>query len=480
MDAKDVDDKLSMLLLSKDEAAALSIVLLDCVCHKQEGKNKGSPVVNYKKASVVRAEWKRRRVWDGLPTARARAAYRWLVKENVTYRKFIERHDEKLQEAAGKADYPFYIPTAELLLRSAGIEVAARPVLYPRRAYGDSDIRERLGGYRIKEAQRPQPKASYLRKCLSPCAAYHQDLMLIFLLYDIGTARQIMGTIALAEQRKLTPDVLMDNKSSSESYWRHEQDILCDVVRGMAERCEDQAKEPELYAYNHDSLHPGRSLAFPNLFITIAPGEWSFLLHNPLFQRFKCARDGGVKRLTDITGPLALHIYNVLMSVMKQLFQERNNEFWERVYEFVIRVEFQGRGTLHLHIAAWAILKLGIDIVGTSDKGHNSRLIYLLESLGFKTVNVQVGAGGLNYINGYTSKAHDSLDFRPKDWASGGPSTRWKMTYRLLCKASPCVPEIFTDMGGLAMMQRSFIKEVLYAPIPGWRRCVCCWCGCCC
>ena len=161
-----------------------------------------------------------------------------------------------------------------------------------------------------------------------------------------------MGSLAVAEERKLTPDVLMDNKSTSESFWRHEQDILCDVVRRMAERCEDEAKEPELYAYSHDSFYLGRSLAFPNLFITIAPGEWSFLLHNPLFADFKYAQDGGVRRLKDITGPLALHIYNVLMSVMKQLFQERDNEFFERVYEYVIRVEFQGRGTLHIHIAA--------------------------------------------------------------------------------------------------------------------------------
>ena len=91
-----------------------------------------------------------------------------------------------------------------------------------------------------------------------------------------------MGKIALAEERKLTPDVMSDNKSSSESFWRHEQDILCDVVRGMAEKCEDRVNHSELYEYSHDPFHVGRSLAFPNVFITIAPGEWSLLLHNPL------------------------------------------------------------------------------------------------------------------------------------------------------------------------------------------------------
>ena len=40
------------------------------------------------------------------------------------------------------------------------------------------------------------------------------------------------------------------------------------------------------------------------------------------------------------------------------------------------------------------------------------------------------------------------------------------MTYRLLCKSSPCLPEVYCDFAGLQMMQRSFYKDKLYAIVP--------------
>ncbi len=39
-----------------------------------------------------------------------------------------------------------------------------------------------------------------------------------------------MAVITLAENRGLSPEVLADNRQRSESFWRHEQDYLCDVV----------------------------------------------------------------------------------------------------------------------------------------------------------------------------------------------------------------------------------------------------------
>ena len=45
------------------------------------------------------------------------------------------------------------IHQAKLLTQARGIEVAAFPMLYPRAAYGDTDIRERLE--EIKAAQSP-------------------------------------------------------------------------------------------------------------------------------------------------------------------------------------------------------------------------------------------------------------------------------------------------------------------------------------
>ena len=142
-----------------------------------------------------------------------------------------------------------------------------------------------------------------------------------------------------------------------------------------------------------------------------------------------------------------------------------SNDYFEKVAEYVIRTEFQGMGTLHVHIAMWALLR-DLSIAGTSGKVHHSDLIKLLESHGFSTVDIQIGSGHLNYIIGYTAKAHDSLDFRVSELASAGGNSRWKMTYRLLCKSSPCVPEVYCDFAGLQMMQRSFYKDKLFAIVP--------------
>jgi len=368
----------SMLDLTEEEATSLEIVELHCDYRRETGQNKKAPVYNVKKVSVIRADWKKRPIRENCPTVRAKAAYDWLFRFNPTYTAYVEKHKNKLREAAENPGFKFYIPTAELLLNSDGIEVAARPILYPRQAYGDSDLRMRFEG-RLKDAQRPSAKGSYLRKCMSQCAAYATDFMLLFLISDVATARQTMSKISTAENRGLTPDVLADNKQNSESYWLHEQDILCDVVRQMALRCQDRENHRELWEFCHDPLaREPRSLAYPNVFITVAPGEWIFPIHNPLFHRWKHPMGFDNPRdLSHVVGPLTLHIYNVLMTVMRSLFQE--NEFFERVYEYVIRVEFQGRGTLHIHIAMWAILR-SATIAGTSGKPHHSDLIKLLES----------------------------------------------------------------------------------------------------
>jgi len=459
---KDTKHLPSMLYLTKEEAEALAIITLHCDYKQQKGQKGTAPVANIKKLSVIRAEWKRDPIEQHLPTDRAKAAYQWLHDKNERYRYYVNKQ-RAATEAAQDPSYKLYIPTAELLLNMDGIEVAARPVLYPHPAYGDTDHRNRLTGYCIQNSQRPNAKTSYLRKCLSMCTAYMTDFMLLFLIYDIATARQTLGKIATAENKGLSPDILADNKQNSESFWRHEQDILSDVVRQMEKKCTDKDNYPVLWDYcNSPLLHTPRSLAFPNVFITIAPAEWTFLLNNPLFHRYKYAGDWtNPADLGDVQGPMALHIYNVLMTIMKGLLAK--NKFFDEVYEWCIRVEFQGRGTLHIHIALWAIVNLLNDLRGTSGEKHNSPLIDLLETFGFKTINVQYGTGRLNYINGYTAKAHDSLDFRLSELQS---DSRWRLTYRLLCKASPCIPEIYCDMAGSQMMMRSFTKAVLYAPIP--------------
>ena len=111
-------------MLTEAEARALAIVNLYCDVKKEE-RDKAIP--NHKKMSLCRAEWKKEPVEANLPTARSRAAYRWLLETNPTYARYIERHTLVL---ASDHKNRFHITTANLLLHEHGIEVAMRPILY--------------------------------------------------------------------------------------------------------------------------------------------------------------------------------------------------------------------------------------------------------------------------------------------------------------------------------------------------------------
>ena len=76
----------------------------------------------------------------------------------------------------------------------------------------------------------------------------------------------------------------------------------------------------------------------------------------------------------------------------------------------------------------------------------------MLESLGFKTVDVQYGEGFLNYIMGYAEKGSDSLDFSLREHHGEDSANRgvaWRIAYRIMCKHAPLIPEIFVGFAGM-------------------------------
>ena len=70
----------------------------------------------------------------------------------------------------------------------------------------------------------------------------------------------------------MTPGITADSSIQSESYWRHEQDILADIVRQMFRLCRECVPGDEIHRYQNSLLFNAEdtSLDFPNLFITIA------------------------------------------------------------------------------------------------------------------------------------------------------------------------------------------------------------------
>ena len=278
--------------------------------------------------------------------------------------------------------------------------------------------------------------------------------MFAFLIYDIAKARQIVAICNVADRQKVSADIISDHYVGSESYWRHEQDILCDVVRIMKDRHDCNGSYPELV----DLELQKKCLHYPNVFITIAPAEDRVHLHEAIFGVYGSNAANG-----DVTGPLCLHID----SVFKKLLIGVLRPHFDKIYEWALRIEFQGRGTLHVHLAMWALTKSGYSIVGRTGEPHASVLVPRLESLFGGRVDIQIGNGYLNYINGYTAKEKDALSFTMKEHLSKDRPTPWLMAYRMLCKRAVAVPELYHEFAGLQQMVRSFQATTLVAPIPG-------------
>ena len=83
-------------------------------------------------------------------------------------------------------------------------------------------------------------------------------------------------------------------------------------------------------------------------------------------------------------------------------------------------------------------------------------------------VDVQWTTGRLNYINGYTTKAQDSMDFRLDNTNTEGHDkhARWLTVYRLLCKKTVCIPEVALWFYEAEPMVRNFRIGKCYAPAP--------------
>ena len=132
---------------------------------------------------------------------------------------------------------------------------------------------------------------------------------------------------------------------------------------------------------------------------------------------------------------------------------------------------------MHFHIAIWTILKRhprdyvgrtgGYGGEGRPGQKTTSEFHTYLENLFNKChVDVQWTTGRLNYINGYTTKAHDSVDFRLNDMTvANAGDNRWFTIYRLLCRQTVCIPQVVLWFNESEPMLRSFRISQCFPPI---------------
>ena len=434
------------------EADMKALAIIDIKIDYETKRGGSASVTSKKKKSIVRAVWRPRDVEEALPSLPCRRAFEWLRDNNSTYQSYLRDHRELLAKNRDNKNQGWrYFPTCELLLQSPGIEVAARPWLYPLAAFADSDIAVRLKGLNsIPQNACPSLRVSWMRKILSRCVDYVSDYPLQALLHDIAMARTISAVVNIADQKKMAPDEMASEMSQFEVYWHRETQKLEDICR-----------------------QEGR---LPNVFFTLAPGEWAWVLHTAML---KAAADS--KSLSDYQSVLTLHIYNTIQGLLEKRLLKNGDALGKcgltRVSNWVMRFEFQDRGTIHVHVLLWTNLDEGEDakqLSGKTDENpHDSKFVKYLEDTFRCRVDVQCGDGHhtlLRYVAGYVAKASDALQFKSDESKRRGTPTiesKWRAIYRMLCKRAPLEQEMAMEFASLSMVKASFTGVHLYAPIPG-------------
>ena len=130
-------------------------------------------------------------------------------------------------------------------------------------------------------------------------------------------------------------------------------------------------------------------------------------------------------------------------------------------------MSIRAEGTPHWHIVCW-VLCCGhpARLAGNTGKGCISVFVRFLQLVFHCEINVQIGNGRLNYINGYVAKDHDSVDVGLGEYVQKCSTAPWLAAYRLLCKSSPCLPEVAIRMAQLSEFQRSYSHVLLFPPQP--------------
>ena len=115
----------SMLCLTSEENQALRIILLRPQVRAQ--KCGAAHQVNWKKIGITTAHFRADALTEaGMPTARAAAAFRYPLKNNVHYEQIWQRDNQMLSSSG-----PLSISSFDLFIQFKGVECAVYPVLYP-------------------------------------------------------------------------------------------------------------------------------------------------------------------------------------------------------------------------------------------------------------------------------------------------------------------------------------------------------------
>ena len=174
---------------------------------------------------------------------------------------------------------------------------------------------------------------------------------------------------------------------------------------------------------------------------------------------------------------MTLHMFHMVQMIWKMLASRHGNKYF-LLLEWVKKTEYQSRQTEHWHIAAWVVPRGNLQdlagrygkniksITGKRGPGVVSSFVSMLCRLFACEVDVQIGNGNLNYINGYVAKDHDAVDVALGEYVQKNATSSWLATYRLMCKSTPGSQEVAIRLAEQPEFERSYIQSLLYPPQP--------------
>ena len=147
--------------------------------------------------------------------------------------------------------------------------------------------------------------------------------------YDLWLFHTVSGAISTSSHLGCSPARSLDCKAFTTEFWRWQHRFLLDALR---------------------------QFGFPSLFITISPYEWTFPF--PIWLD-RLREDIGAGP-TNLAAYETIHIAHVLEQLVRAYLCGTTQDKWKKhifnaqgqnnISTFFYRVEFQNRGTLHIHV----------------------------------------------------------------------------------------------------------------------------------
>ena len=180
-------------------------------------------------------------------------------------------------------------------------------------------------------------------KCFSPNIDYAIHYDVLHFQYDRWLYESISGTIDSAKQFGVSPAIALSSKFYSHTFWRWQHALLLNVVQQHG---------------------------FPTLFITVTADEWNFPKHtffnDHIQASHSCPGDDAFAETMAIVHTLqqlcTQYICGAATRFTKHVLSDYRHPKRSNVLAFFYRIEFQRRGTPHIHLFVWLKHLLEVDL----------------------------------------------------------------------------------------------------------------------